>query len=88
VAAADGEVDFMTLLLRDLILLLGDVAVDDGIEHIQRTHRHAIDFHRPVDITKADLDQADSGLVLAIRKVQRLGKLPNTPPIKPIIYSV
>jgi len=77
----------MALLLRDLTLLFGDIPVNDSIEHIQRTHLHAIDVDRPVDITEADLDQADSGLALAIRKVQRPDKLRNTPSIKPIVYS-
>ena len=55
---------------RTALRIALDFAIDRRRQHVEGPYGHALHRHRIVEFPEAGLDQADPGLVLAMRKMQ------------------
>src|SRR5205823_5898141 len=74
----DREMDLMYFLSRNAIGILLHVAIDDGLQHVRRTHCHAVDRNRLVVGIESSFDQSGPGLMITLRQRQLPGELANS----------
>ena len=77
-ALPDREMNLMYFLGRNAIGILLHVAIDDGLQHVRRTHCHAVDRNRLVVGIESSFDQSGPGLMITLRQRQLPGELANS----------
>lgn len=66
-AVTDREMEFVALLRGDAVAVALNIAIDDGLQEIERLDGDTLDCDGFVVGTESSFDEADPGFVIAVR---------------------